>query len=1130
MNVRDICIVARYEALVVSRGIVFRILVLLALLGITYIQVRLQGDGMAYNWTMVATSSSMPFVNAYLFNILQAFVLIFIVTDCGVRENRGGFLECIHARPVSNPDYLIGKALGIAGVFSCLNLLSGLICLIINLVASEALSDPLIYLFYFLTLTTPSLFFFTGLCFFVTLVLRYRILAQGLLLLVLYFTVVRLSGIAHDSFDFTGSTLPNLFSKITGHPGMGDYLLQRFSFLLLGAGLLLSSVSLLRRIPNSLRGVMSVRRWGYIVLVSGVLVGGLRLYSYKHRDTMREAFRASFDRHWNPETCRVRSHTIRYHQERDRLSSVSDMVLYNPDTVSLSHVILFLNPGLKVSGVQEGGRDLKFRRDHQVLLIERELAGKDSLRLQIDYSGKIDERYCYLAVSDNRYYAPRREDNFFNFGDRHVFVGDEFTWLVPECGWYPVAIPDRPRVLSEPGRDYTFYRLELEKPKHGVALSQGKAWKRNDTLIFTTPCPLEGISLCIGDYVKKRVQTSAFSVEFYSFRKDNVLPSFFRKLRQKDVREVLEEKIGQAFELTGAYSFPSFADSIVDVCARKDWCYDRDSRLIVAELPLSLTSFYDEEKRHSAWTQPGMLFYPEHGSRGFMLNAPRQLKRWELKPGSFYEGDERGSEKGVLSTLVSSLLSRLPWEKKENPFLHRILGMHQKEDRVLVENLVSGFSLIYEPGTYITSDSYSCLDAVCKEWLWDSYKIREGGGGLQSILGDPLILEAKKLSRDCSLKKIMNNQDVDPNIKNTIWQLKCEELFDLLCFNVSRDRVWDFLKGFYWRYEGEVAGSVFRQELLDSCGVDIGEFYEDWFSSSPQNVYQVKDEKIVKVHGTGQDRLLGEFKIRHCGNTKGYISILSDNPFAWEQDCRVYRLEPGECYQFRFPIGMGRFSVNTNISRNMPGEIFVESVVGADDEYIYEWGRDTCCGMFKISPSSFEAGNEDCIIVDNESPDFRLVGPPRKWLQRLLGKNAQLYTDVILFNQVVDSWGKAYAGRYHGDSIRSAYGKPVEKGAFKAEWSADIKNAGKYEVFALIHDSYWSYQEGKKKRLEYHYTLEYGDESRDVILPLLAGQKGWESLGKFDFLPGKVKITLDDRGLPEQIVCADAVKLCKVVE
>ena len=72
-------------------------------------------------------------------------------------------------------------------------------------------------------------------------------------------------------------------------------------------------------------------------------------------------------------TCRVREHGIRFSQEAGRLSSVSDMLLFNPGDVVLPRIVLYLNPGLPVSSVRESGQDVKFIRNAQVLLIDREL-------------------------------------------------------------------------------------------------------------------------------------------------------------------------------------------------------------------------------------------------------------------------------------------------------------------------------------------------------------------------------------------------------------------------------------------------------------------------------------------------------------------------------------------------------------------------------------------------------------------------------------------------------------------------------------------------------------------------------------------------------------------------------------
>lgn len=230
----------------------------------------------------------MPLVNAYLFNIAQAFMIVFLVTDYDLREQRQGSLECIHARPVNNTDYFLGKVMAILWVFSCLGMVSGVICSAVNLFGSEAPWDPWVYLFYFLTLTFPSLLFFTGLSFLVTQLLRSRFLSQVLLLIVFYLTVTWLPGISHGSFDFMGSALANLFSDITGHSSLGFYLFQRLSILLVGAGLVCVGACQARRLPNSIKRVRGWQRVGFLFVVFGVVCVSGRLCFYFHESAVRE--------------------------------------------------------------------------------------------------------------------------------------------------------------------------------------------------------------------------------------------------------------------------------------------------------------------------------------------------------------------------------------------------------------------------------------------------------------------------------------------------------------------------------------------------------------------------------------------------------------------------------------------------------------------------------------------------------------------------------------------------------------------------------------------------------------------------------------------------------------------------
>lgn len=155
---------ASYEARAICRSFIFWVLVTLAIGGISLLQWLVQGKVTAWGWSwlMHHQTFSFPLVNAYLYNIVQGFIVIFAVTNLSTREQRGGMLESLHARSVSNGEYLLGKTAGIIFAFLLTGFFSLLVCCGINTWGSQAPFNPLYYLYYFLTLTVPSLIFFTG--------------------------------------------------------------------------------------------------------------------------------------------------------------------------------------------------------------------------------------------------------------------------------------------------------------------------------------------------------------------------------------------------------------------------------------------------------------------------------------------------------------------------------------------------------------------------------------------------------------------------------------------------------------------------------------------------------------------------------------------------------------------------------------------------------------------------------------------------------------------------------------------------------------------------------------------------------------------------------------------------------
>ena len=120
-------------------------------------------------------------------------------------------------------------------------------------------------------------------------------------------------------------------------------------------------------------------------------MGYIYIDKFQTRRENREAYREAFLRYEAYPKARILTHDITYIPEGENFSAVSRMTVVNQKAKSMERLLLFLNPGLKISKLEEGGRKVPFQRERQVVVIERPLAPGDSVVFEMEYGGYIDE-------------------------------------------------------------------------------------------------------------------------------------------------------------------------------------------------------------------------------------------------------------------------------------------------------------------------------------------------------------------------------------------------------------------------------------------------------------------------------------------------------------------------------------------------------------------------------------------------------------------------------------------------------------------------------------------------------------------------------------------------------------------
>ena len=96
----------------------------------------------------------------------------------------------------------------------------------------------------------------------------------------------------------------------------------------------------------------------------------------------------------------------------------------------MDSLVLFLNPGLHLSRVSSGKVTLPYWRDEQVCVINCRLESKDSLVVDMDYAGVLDDRICDLFLNRKDYEDSFCGDHFFPTGRRGAFV-DKLSKNIP---------------------------------------------------------------------------------------------------------------------------------------------------------------------------------------------------------------------------------------------------------------------------------------------------------------------------------------------------------------------------------------------------------------------------------------------------------------------------------------------------------------------------------------------------------------------------------------------------------------------------------------------------------------------------------------------------------------------------
>ncbi len=912
-------LIALYECKLILRQKLCWLLALGVITGIAVFQWDLQGNECA-SWVNAAIPCSIPLVNAWLFNVSQIFWVVWLGIDCCWRDKKCRANEVFSVRPFTNVTYLSGKVLGIAIVCLLLNLISILITLGIHLLAARGDNfQPLFYLFYFLTLTLPTLIFMLG--FVIWLSLRVRLHFVLYLWMTLVFVLFYFVGDdgGYSLFDPWGRAVTTLFSDVTGMAHFELYVFHRSIYFLWGVGLLLLSIRNMKRLTEIGRMQKMIRWGGVFCLISGVLLGGGYLRFLIRDEIRRNLYLEVYDRYANKPLAHVISQDLYLQRTGDRIEVKGDLLLSNKSKKEISKPILYLNPGLQVEVLTSDGIPVKFIRDHQVIILERTLAAGDSLSLHIAYEGSIDNAVCYPEIPVERHRDSRIETNetltrsVLREGNDYAVVGDEFTFLLPECLWYPSAFP--PINVSSPlalNYDYTRFCLRVRPEKEEFVLSQGVMKREGKEVVFENERPLPKLSLCMGRYQKKEIRLNEVDIELYYFKNHDYW--------QKEFHPRKDEMVGMLERF-----FPSLGRSYQGGFPYR--------KLVIAEVPLTLRSYKRVGLQADEWVQPEILFLPERNFKGPYFPM-KQIQK-------FY-GDNWGVslDKEYLSMNCFFNLS---------PMFKIYPGTIVSEKYIGIGNLLDGILQADNATAFISLMSASVEDQRATNY----FKNRN----LNDFFTDHTLPMKEMLFL----------------LRKQFEQIRR----DIYC-RIPLNEFQHFVRDFMEKHRNEsVDFRVFDTEFQQCFRLNLDSIIRPYYETRGLPRLFVKEMKVELVQG----KRIGSCKVYNPSSRDGIVTVVGDVDFRTFRSSILYDylIPARSCKEIRTPINFTNYVVNTNLSENIPWAnilSFAHILLDSEDVRVGMWDADS--NVFIQPPEGIIVDNEEVGFRIRQKEIRRRLGRGKK--------------------------------------------------------------------------------------------------------------------------------------------------------
>ncbi len=1109
MSMKNIWTISALESKVLWRNWFFRIIAIAGIGFLTIFNLAVFSELDTPRWTQLANGWILPYASLLMISIPQAAAVIFLATGLVKKDKKLDTNEVFFVRPISNLDYVLGKALALFKLFFLLNLVLLAIPLLVGITNPFATIHLKAFAIYPLLTSVPTIIFATGISFLLVTLIRNQPISIVLLIglagvqLIYYFD--KFSNI----LDFTALRLPMLASEMVGFIDMELALWQRAFYVIAGLAFLFMTAFFLDRLAGNQAGHRSTLLTGVALLLLAGFVFMKPLRIHLDAISLREDMIAANDQWANVPNIDVLAHRISLEWKGKEIAATSDLRIKNNTTQVLDTLYFSLNPQLTVDTLLLNNWAVAFNKELQIVSATQgvHLKPGQEATVRVKYHGTVTQLVAHLEVDPERY---NNQNDFiiFSWPKKYAFLADDFALLTKDVFWYPEAELGYNRKTAAKGKQsFIDFELSVTVPAGKVPVSQGAVIVNGNTHTFRPEYPLPHLSLTIGDYVKREVVVDSVVYSVFHYPNNDY---FMKHLDQLgDTINYLIKDIANEYEDAQALSYPF-------------------KRLQFVEVPMAFTAYNKIYESHQAFVQPEMVFWPEEGGEIYQFDFRRQLRDMTEQAAKNNQVlTDKQKQANVFSDLVRKVFTKqagMDWVNEDKDF--------DNPDYSLFPNY-------YDFNSGVVSRDWGLLNRSIATYLRrDKQKQYDYTRDMNGI---SFAEECNNLMRSSSVTQILTEAEFSKISKSVA--LKSQYLFSYLGQVIGENVFKSFLLDWVNTHQHQLTSyEDFRAAIRMRFDIDIDPIIRKVYSETAQPAFEILEVQKYEVTDGDRKRYQVLVKARNSGDTDGVFEAKFNSKEKQDDDDfyntkvneeaeeeapgRLAVIRQGETKQFGFlldekPI---QLTINTIISRNIPSIINISmgTLPKRESGALFEGERvvDT-----EESPNHYE------VIVDNEDPGFSHFSPIKPtilkaWLDAQKTENQKYFGR---WNRSYTLWLATTGSDFYGSVIRSAHFTRSGNGDKLVTWTPTLAEEGFYDLYVYMrgkNQNEFTGNDGDGKQYNYHYIVKNGDGTDNIKYNITNAEPGWNYLGSYYFNKTGGSVSLTDK-CEMRTVYADAVKWVK---